>query len=266
MATVNLLSIDWDYCFDLTADGERMECFQPICTEEYPEEVILFAWAACYAKYEEKLKSIKLLPAVQKIISSIPSSAVIHVCKSHRHAYEIFNRYVKRKDKVNLLNIDHHPDTVMPFNHKEPVHCGNWLSHFISEHNAKGNEYKWLSHSNFRKQCPDVLQSFTNIDDCGIDSTPWNIVVIARSDIWTPPHFDDMFTEIFKPIVTGRKSKGTIESGVWKSRYDEVFQNTITALQKPTIDNPELKASYLGYLNIVEQLKQREMGICLKIN
>ena len=94
MSTVNLLSIDWDYFFDINSDAERMEYFQPICTEDYSIEGIMFAWSACYAKYEDKLKKIKLVPESQRIISSIPASAVVHVCKSHRHAYEIFNRYV----------------------------------------------------------------------------------------------------------------------------------------------------------------------------
>jgi len=35
MVTVNLLSIDWDYFFNIHSDGERMECFQAICTEDY---------------------------------------------------------------------------------------------------------------------------------------------------------------------------------------------------------------------------------------
>ena len=52
-------------------------------------EGIMFAWSACYAKYEDKLKKIKLVPEIQRVISSIPASAVIHVCKSHRHAYEM---------------------------------------------------------------------------------------------------------------------------------------------------------------------------------
>lgn len=66
-----------------------------------------------------------------------------------------------------------------------------------------------------------------------IRSTPWNVVVIARSDIWTPPHLDEEFTNFFKPVLKNRKGKLITENGVWTSRYSEIFVDVVNILKNP---------------------------------
>ena len=53
---------------------------------------------------------------------------------------------------------------------------------------------------------------------------------VKQSTYGPSPHLDGMFTELFKPVVTGRKSKGSVEAGVWKSRYDNGMKDVITML------------------------------------
>ena len=273
MATINLLSIDWDYFFNIHSDGERMECFQAICTEDYDAGDINFAWTASYARFEDKLKNIKITPEIRVVLDSIPPSSVVYVCKSHRHAYEIFNRYVRRKDKVNLLNIDHHPDAYDGFNRREKVHCGNWLSHFMAEHDAKGNVYRWLADFASSTHCPKNLQFYNDIEKTDIRSTPWNVVVIARSDIWTPPHLDEEFINYFKPVLKNRKGKLITEDGVWRSRYSEVFIDVVNCLKNPEFKSSiysddecvKIKKKYLHYLEMVEMFKERELRTYLTV-
>lgn len=270
---INLLSIDWDYFFSMHSDAERMECFQSICTEDYDKRAINFAWTASYARYEDKLKSIKIIPEIRVVLDSIPPSAVVYVCKSHRHAYEIFNRYVRRKDKVNLLNIDHHPDAYKVFNRREKVHCGNWLGHFMAEHDVKGSVYRWLADEDASNLCPENIQFYTDIEKTDIRSTPWNVVVIARSDIWTPPHLDEEFTNFFKPVLKNRKGKLITENGVWTSRYSEIFVDVVNILKNPEAkssffsddERADLKRKYLQYLEMVEMVKTRELRTCLMV-
>lgn len=56
-----------------------------------------------------------------------------------------------------------------------------------------------------------------------IDETPWDMLFVCRSDMWSLPHLDNEFTKIFKPLMDDKS--GQVQKGVWDSRYDRLHND-----------------------------------------
>jgi len=215
----NILSIDWDYFIE--ADGSFRAChFPDIPNEKYPKSLQHVIWVNRYA-CDPELAKVGYKPIATKFVQLIKSVPFVVVAESHKYAYT----YVVQKmrechaKRVNLLNIDFHSDFRSD---ADELDCGNWLSVLMSEY--KGN-YEWLGwKDSYLNDIPKWLKFFTNEQKAlsEIANTPWDMVFICRSDMWSPPHLDDAFTNIFKPFVDHFRSD--VQQGIWSSRYDDKFQ------------------------------------------
>ena len=241
---VNLLTLDWDYFF--TASEEiRKRCFQIFWYENIPLQQALYSWGFSYYDYGEELLDIKVKPEIYDILDKIKlnRSAVVYICNSHTNAYYQFSSFLRKYRKnprLNLLNVDHHSDTLHEIKGltgpmDKEVHCGNWLYRFIKEN--KGN-YCWLGNEDSEKiALPSSLKFCTDVKSSRLESFTWDALLICRSDVWSPPHLDDEFTKIFKAYVDG-KNAIVLDDEVWNSRYPFV-SDIAHSIKEPPADLDE---------------------------
>lgn len=254
MFFVNCLSLDWSYFIDAPPDV-RSGCFQPVTEEGHDDDFISFAWAAAYAEHGGKLKKAGVKPVLYDILRRLPQRVPVFVHKDHRHAYDVFNQYLRRNDTVTLLNVDAHPDTE---NGSRKLGSHNWLRLFMGIHREKGNRFLWLSDDGYKRECPEGLSAFTDINSSGIRDVPWDIIFIARSDMYCPPHLDGRFIDVFRTFLKGRKSYKMVQPGVWKDRYGYGFEGIVKELRSPVIQDEKMRAAYVKYQGIVRQMRERK--------
>lgn len=259
---MNLLSIDWDYFFDASS-AVRMECFQPVASEDYGDNFTMFAWAACYGEHGERLTGIGVKPVLADVLRLVPETAPLYIYRSHLHAYDVFSKFARKKDRITLLHIDEHPDTTQ--DGSKNLHCGNWLLRFMASHTNRDNRFVWLSNGAYTGDCPKNLEVCTSIDGTGLSDIRWDAVYIARSDVWSPPHLDSSFIKAFRPLFEDRKSKRFAETGVWQDRYTYGFEAVVKELQQPVIEDPLLREGYRRYQKIAGDIRRRELRTCFSI-
>lgn len=239
---VNLLSIDWDYFLTATYD-ERLKYFPDASNEDIPPKIQELIWASKYARFGKLLTDIKInnLILIQDILASIPPYAIVGISESHKESYYLFNERLRYcgDEEVNLLLIDHHSDTRSYFKEvdEQSVDCGNWLAHFIREHQGS---FRWLCNTDSSDTgFPKKLERITDIKDAHIKDTAWDAVHICRSDVWSPPHLDVDFKKIFKPFADNNGCN--VEKVVWKSRNNKKFKAIIESYVK----NEPLKSEFM---------------------
>ena len=275
---LNFLTLDWDYFF--TASEElRQRCFQIYRTENAPAHQHIFSWAYSYYDFGEELLNIKIKPEAYDILKKIKlnRSAEVYICKSHTNAYHVFSSFLQKYRKtprINLLNIDHHSDTLHEIKglyslQDTGVHCGNWLYCFMKQ--AKGN-YWWVCDEDSEKiALPSSLKFCTDIKDAPLESLKWAAVLICRSDIWSPPHLDDEFTKIFMPYIQSTYSF-VMDADIWQSRYpairklaDEIIEYPPEYSEKQRKECDDLKEVYLQHrkqvMDMIHRNQEKEKEI-----
>ena len=118
----------------------------------------------------------------------------IVVCDSHKWAYTFTVQRLQEtgNKQVNLFNIDFHSDCR---NNIKTLDCGNWLSLLMNEYRGK---WRWLGWKDSYK-------------------------VDKPRKLWSLPHLDEVFTDVFQPVVDGRN--GQVQKGIWDSRYDRLHND-----------------------------------------
>lgn len=217
---LNVLSVDWDYFIEADAVYRGL-CFPDIPSEKYPESIQNFIWTSRYAEHPE-LADIGINPLACRLAKQVSSVPYICVCDSHKWAYPLIMRTLRERggNRVNLLNIDFHHDCREDI---RELDCGNWLSILMGGY--KGN-YRWLGRKDsYRLGKPKQLEFLSEYASCRIADTPWDVLFICRSDMWSPPHLDNEFTKAFKPLTADRD--GLVQQEIWNSRYDETMRTNI---------------------------------------
>ena len=228
---LNVLSIDWDYFID--ADGKwRYDHFPDIPNEDYAQSLQYAIWASRYAEDKELIK-IGINPLAYDIaylLEDMDDIPYIVVCDSHKYAYTFTVQRLKEtgNKQVNLLNIDFHSDCR---DNLKKLDCGNWLSVLMSEYRGKWHWLGWKD--SYKAHKPRKLKFLSEFHSFMIMETAWDLVFICRSNMWSPPHLDKDFTDVFQPVVDGRD--GQVQKGIWDSRYDRLLPD-IETLEKSLND------------------------------
>lgn len=209
---LNFLSVDWDY-FIGADNQQRLLHFPDTPNENYPKYLQDFIWHSRYAD-DSEIEKIAVNPLAYKFADMVRYVPKVCVCDSHKYAYTFaLMELTERNEKsINLLNIDFHSDWRKD---EKDLDCGNWLTWLMKQ--IKGN-YTWLGYKDSYYPRPKELKFLTDFNRCRIDKTKWDVLFICRSDMWSPPHLDEKFTKIFKPIVDSKD--GVVQCGIWESRYN----------------------------------------------
>ena len=228
---LNVLSIDWDYFIDANA-LQRLEHFPDVPNENYAQSVKDAIWTSRYADDGELLK-IGINPVAYDVAYALESMDVPFtvVCDSHKWAYTFIMEQLKEtgNKQVNLLNLDYHHDCRSDI---KELDCGNWLSVLMSKCRGK---WRWLGwKDSYRPGKPRKLQFMTEFNKDLIKNTPWDMVFICRSDMWSPPHLDELFTDVFQDVTTDKYCK--VQKGIWDSRYSEELKKDADELKKAIAD------------------------------
>ena len=218
---LNVLSIDWDYF--INANGQwRYDHFPDIPNENYAQSLQDAIWASRYAEDDELLK-VGINPLAYDIayaLEDMEDIPYIVVCDSHKWAYTFTVQRLQEtgNKQVNLFNIDFHSDCR---NNIKTLDCGNWLSLLINEYRGK---WQWLGwKDSYKGDKPRKLKFLTGFNMSMITETKWDLVFICRSNMWSLPHLDEVFTDVFQPVVDGRN--GQVQKGIWDSRYDRLHND-----------------------------------------
>lgn len=224
---LNILSIDWDYF--IKADMSTRAILFPDCpNEKYPLFLQTIIWLSRY--HTPKLEQIGLKDSaifeLQKLFDDAFFNPVsVMICDSHMHCYSFVSdlqKYLKPKG-INLVNIDFHHDL---YENGSDVDCGNWLYRLSQKYPKM--EMEWVCD-------PDSDTSFEHVDDplklsmtedisC-IHNFNWDAVFICRSGMWSPPHLDRYFIELFDPLRT--KYNCSFDPAAFEDRFGSRFQEAL---------------------------------------
>lgn len=212
--TLRILSIDWDYFIDADI-SQRYQLFPDTPSEKYSEKLQNIIWTSRYS--DKELINIPVnhaaLNQLENFLLNSPNE--IYLAETHTLCYYLIKKIKEHYQSLILTNIDHHHD-VYYSSYKKEIQCGNWLYHIIKE-NPKG-QYTWVKNPDseiFNKnKLTKKLKVSTDLET--ILKQEYDIVFFCQSAMWTPPHLDKYYLDIFDRI---KHKTVTLEAKAWKNRY-----------------------------------------------
>lgn len=204
MKTMRVLSIDWDYFQRVSVDTMR-DCYPDgLDVSTWLSEI---TWGNHYATDSDRINQIGLMNSEYETLISIllrqDKSCPVMIANSHVNAYDFILKHLADNEKISLVNVDMHHDLI---NDNENVDCGNWIGKLIAEGRVgcMRDNLKWIHNpvsfsmydidptdgTEFGKLLArldggDTLQNIRN--------EKYDLIFLARSDTWSPPHLDDQF-------------------------------------------------------------------------
>ena len=239
---MKVLSIDWDFFQNVSVDTVR-ECYPDGI--DLPTTISEITWGSHYATNSEQLETISVsMNEFERLLTVLlrqDKKCPVMIANSHVHAYHFIKEHLSFNDKVKLTNVDMHHDLM---NDNEEVDCGNWIGRLIAEgYVDKGREsFTWIHN--------DISLPMYNIDltdgtefsrlvrqlDGGstienIKDEKYDLIFLARSDTWSPPHLDSHFC-LLANFMKSHFANVKIENGVDKPR--RAYLQYAVVLQKQT--------------------------------
>ena len=252
MGKFRILSIDWDYFINATAD-ERAFYFPDSGNEHLPEFLQNSIWASRYCQDgDQKLEDFKVddeeVEHIRHIVYHQNPSFKADVQESHALLYSFAKSLFEKsaEDTLEIVNIDFHHDVYDFYNEK--VHCGNWLAHIITEY--PDGEYHWI-----RKDDSDELlvefkgsikEHMGMISFEELFNEDFDYVFVCKSGMWSPPHLDKEFISTFRrlPYINISYSKYSVFHDRMESVKVEAEavkaqrQELLKYMKEETEDNP----------------------------
>lgn len=227
MNKMRLLSIDYDYFQKVSVDIVRE---YPLGYDT-PTDISLYVWNEQYQDYPE-LSSVKVmrdeLETAKQILTRQNPNVPVMIANSHKDVYDFIHSRVKTDSPLEIVNVDMHHDM---FNDHDAtsdnpiLDCGNWISFLLEEYKCHA---LWLPNPISRKIYGIDKESLgeTILDKLPVslkelENEQFDLVFLCRSDIWTPPHLDDGFSELCKVIKIHFKEI-QIEDGIENPREPDI--------------------------------------------
>lgn len=223
---MNILSIDWDYFVKCSAH-DRFFLFPDSGNEKLNKDLVNFIWDVRYQSSKEMNKNIENFPIKENydeifdIIRNIKWNKQVLIANSHLHCYQFIKDISNKEDKVNIYNIDFHHDC---YNHIESneINCGNWLLKLVEEN--KVNKIVWIKQEDSDEIDKSLflpkVEEYLNFD-C-LRNIQWDGIFICKSHLWSPPHLDEMFIDIFEFIKENLIAKCKYEPYALQDRWDKL--------------------------------------------
>lgn len=217
----NILSIDWDYFMDVS-NKIRANSF-PDSPKEMSLSLSNMVWSNYYlSPHKEDLMSLKLKDDYNYLMEYIKNTelknTIFASSISHLSIYYMFEEF-NINDEVNLINIDFHHDS---FKEIDDLNCGNWVNYILNEYDVN---ITWVKDK--KSELSDLNNKIKVTEDIKVieDFKP-DYIFLCKSYLWSPPHFDDDFLNLFKEIFFKAKNSITYSEEVMKNRMPEVKENT----------------------------------------
>lgn len=245
-----VLSIDWDFFQNVSTDVLR-SCYPD--GVDLPTAITEITWSNHYVTDGERLNKINVLKdeyeKLLKLLLNQSSDCSVMIANSHVHAFDFIKEHLEN-EKAALTNIDMHHDFV---NDNSKLDCGNWIGTLIKENKICENGLLWIHNPvsfemygiDSEGEDKDFTKAIKKINGGDtldlIKDEKYDLIFLARSDTWSPPHLDGKFcllVDLMKEHFTNIK----MENGIDKPRlayirYANVFRsqrdNLITKEREP---------------------------------
>lgn len=223
---MKILSIDWDYFIEATAK-QRCTLFPDGGSENIPSYIQKYVWSSHYINPELENITVKKqeLDLLKEILSQNVQSVMI--TDSHKHIYDfiIDNLDYDECNDIDITNIDFHHDLYGINDKSRDLDCGNWAVKLIQEYNCS---YSWVNQNDSDKHLDD--NDFININEItlnDIKNDDFDYIYICKSSMWSPPHLDKYFNEMFENFLHKSEIEVIYEPNVFNDRFDESLQDII---------------------------------------
>ena len=197
-----VLSIDWDFFQDVSID----------ILERYPDgidhstEMSELIWGIKYTEYDFADKVAVLeneYTALKKLLLMQKKSCPVMVANSHKHIYDFIAEHCS--GAIGLTNIDMHHDIL---NDNPELDCGNWIGALFKEKRLHSKNFTWVYNpislkmygiaDGTSKEDQALREMFnkTGLESVSKIDQEFDMIFLARSDTWSPPHLDKYFSEL----------------------------------------------------------------------
>jgi len=201
-----ILSIDWDYFADATAD-ERFELFPDGGNERISASLQNIIWISRYADSIMNAemrggKGISDISADRDELEQLYTLIEKHkkrgtkmsVHESHKAIADILTKGKFADSSHDVVNIDFHSDCYTTSDDGD-INCGNWGS-LLSKQGVIDKLY-WIRRDDSDDDESGIIEhTYCGIQDL-LDSPALqngiDYIFICRSAVWSPPHLDDAF-------------------------------------------------------------------------
>ncbi len=195
---MKVLSIDFDYFQDVKPDTISRCYPDGIDTSPYISSVI---WGTIYARHEEEILSIgikeKEMEYLKNLLKCQNEDVPVIIALSHKSIVQFIEQNF-RDDKIEITNIDEHPDIS---NGNPNLDCGNWIGYLSDKYRLS---LTWIADRKIVDNvfCPDdkddtrQLKSLINYSISELKEEKYDMVFLCRSDAWLAPHLDKDFNKL----------------------------------------------------------------------
>lgn len=229
---MRVLSIDWDYFQKVTKETVQ-KCYPEGI--DLPTNLSEIVWGSKYAMYARELAKVILLyheyDSLLELLSKQNRNCPVMIANSHSHIYGFIQSYLR--GTAQITNIDMHHDII---NDNAELDCGNWISKLIKDKviaKSSPKEYnsiRWIAnpisldtYGLSEDLDPQMQKTLANLCQCksiaDIIDEKFDIIYLARSDNWSPPHLDTYFCDLVKKIKE-RFFDIVVERGIDKPRRE----------------------------------------------
>lgn len=228
---MKILSIDWDYFQDVKTETLR-ECYPEGI--DNPTVITETIWRGKYALYGDRLSKVDLLQAefqsLLHLLSEQRNTCPVMIANSHRHIYDFVHSHLS--DKVQITNIDMHHDII---NDNETLDCGNWIRELLKDgvvaRSTLDSNYSsvlWIANPtsldmyglsrDYDASLQKMLRCLCRKKSISeLFGEQYDLIYLARSDTWSPPHLDLYFCQLAE-YIKSRFVNLSIEKGLDCSR------------------------------------------------
>lgn len=223
MKTLKVLSIDWDYFINATAE-ERYSLFPDGGNEDIPYYIQDIIWTT---HYNGKLEQIGIKEKDLELTKGLIAGNFdkIMIANSHKHIYNFIEDNFF-EDDIMVTNIDFHHDLFGAGDTKrKEIDCGNWMAKLFENYNCR---YRWINQKDSNKEVETDILPIEEITIEDILKEDFDLLFICKSGVWSPPHLDKFFNETFKPLLAQKEIEVVYETNVFNDRYDSNFMKMVT--------------------------------------
>ena len=185
--------------------------------------------------YARELAKVILLyheyDSLLELLSKQNRNCPVMIANSHSHIYGFIQSYLR--GTAQITNIDMHHDII---NDNAELDCGNWISKLIKDKviaKSSPKEYnsiRWIAnpisldtYGLSEDLDPQMQKTLANLCQCksiaDIIDEKFDIIYLARSDNWSPPHLYTYFCDLVKKIKE-RFFDIVVERGIDKPRRE----------------------------------------------
>lgn len=207
---MRVLSVDFDYFVKATA-SQRACLFPDAGTEKFPLSLQNYIWSTRYGNPDlEKIEvESEAIYQMMKVFSNRTEATKLMIVDSHRYIYDfIKDNYDSGKySGLDIINIDYHHDY---FNIGDELNCGNWVNALYDVDSkyrfttVNKNRYRWVC-----KPDSDISRelegkkwfSYMSFKQLLQEDEPFDLIFICRSGMWSPPHLDEYFKDLYMPLT-----------------------------------------------------------------